>query len=306
MIDLCSSSNSSSNCSSDSENVNFSPVKAKSEMTLTDKIRGLFPDMCENDFHDPDMHSLPILARQPSGLMVTQLFNLMVGTIPEEKICKHKPTGVTYSSVFVVDLSHISKIEDLKADDNGAWQHGGKPRRMYNLEFDDTRSEVLSANLVERQSNSTFTLVWIYHRHKATPEFQRRIAYTLDSSDQVVKYAVVQYLFEDGIEIPVILPPHGNCKNKSTPYCRTQKSTLERIKTQKGKPKDVVRSLHDEAGGSLGAFSASELPRNRQQVYNARQQPAVSSDARRVDPFFDLIKQCKEDLLPHIVGLLGV
>ena len=34
-------------------------------------------------------------------------------------------------------------------------------------------------------------------------------------------------------------------------------------------------------------------------MYNARQQPAVSSDARRVDPFFDLIKQCKEDLLPH-------
>jgi len=56
-----------------SSQCNFSPVKAKSEMTLSDKIRGLFSDMCENDFHDPEMHLLPIL---PSGLMVTQLFNL--------------------------------------------------------------------------------------------------------------------------------------------------------------------------------------------------------------------------------------
>ena len=79
-------------------------------MTLTEKIRGLFPDL-----HDLETCLLPIL---PSGLMVTQLFNLMVGTIPEEKICKHKPTGV-----IVVDLSHIYKIEDHKADDNGALQH---------------------------------------------------------------------------------------------------------------------------------------------------------------------------------------
>ena len=63
---------------------------------------------------------------------------------------------------------------------------------MYNLEFDDTHSEVLSANLVdERQiaeSDSTFTLVRIYTHHKATPEFQRRIAYALDSSGQLAKY----------------------------------------------------------------------------------------------------------------------
>jgi len=41
--------------------------------------------------------------------MVTELFNLMVGAIPKEKICKQTPTGVTYSSVFVVDLLHISR-----------------------------------------------------------------------------------------------------------------------------------------------------------------------------------------------------
>ena len=47
---------------------------------------------------------------------------------------------------------------------------------------------------------------------------------------------------------------------------------------------------------TLRAFSASELPCNQQQVYNA-QQPANSSKARRVDPF--LISLTVQRLLSH-------
>lgn len=66
-----------------------------------------------------------------------------------------------------------------------------------------------------------------------------------------------------------------------------------------GKPKSVVSSLHDEAGGSIGAGSASELPRNRRQVYNIRQMSSSGgSSSGRCDQVFDLIKQCKEDSLP--------
>ena len=59
--------------------------------------------------------------------------------------------------------------------------------------------------------------------------------------------------------------------------------------------------MHDEAGGSFGASSASELHRDRRQVYNACQRGCSSGLAQasgRPDPFFDLIKTCKEDNLP--------
>ena len=36
-----------------------------------------------------------------------------------------------------------------------------------------------------------FTMVQVYHRHKSTPEFQRRISYVYDSSGQLVAYAVM-------------------------------------------------------------------------------------------------------------------
>ena len=101
---------------------------------------------------------------------------------------------------------------------------------------------------------------------KGTPEFQRRILYVLDNNGQKVQYAVVQYLFDGGNEVPVIIPPHGNAKKEKASYRRTQKSTLSEIKQIPGKPKNFVSVVHDEAVGSLGASSVSVLPCNRRQI----------------------------------------
>ena len=233
--------------------------------------------MNEDDYHDPSTRKLPVLCRPPHGLSVKQLFQIMIGTLPENRICHQKPVGVRYSSVFVVDLSGVSCLEDLRADDNGTWIHGGKPRRKYLVEFDDANT-VVDAKLIQEDDiqeddsnhDNIFTLVRVYHRHKHTPQFQRRISYVLDSCSQLVTYAVVQYLFDEGTEVPIVMPPHGNAKNQVNPYHRTQKSTIDKLKQRAGKPKMVVASVHDEAGGSLHAKSASELPRDRRQVYNVR------------------------------------
>ena len=118
-----------------------------------------------------------------NGLGVTQLFTLTIGSVPPSKICTRKPTSVTYSSVFVVDLSCIKYIDDLRADDNGVWLHSGKPQRKYKVEFDSNRKEIISATIVNTDSNESdvYTLVRIYHRHKSSPEFQRHICYVLDA-----------------------------------------------------------------------------------------------------------------------------
>ena len=67
------------------------------------------------------------------------------------------------------------------------------------------------------------------------------------------------------------------------------------MKETQGKPKVVVSTIHGEVGGVLGANSASELPRNRRQVYN---QQASARKSDKVDPIFELVQQCKADLMP--------
>ena len=110
----------------------------------------------------------------------------------------------------------------------------------------------------------------IYHHHKGTPDFQKRLSYVLDHDGQKVQYAVVQHLFEGGNEIPVIITTYGNTINKKASYRRTQKSTLSRIKQIPGNPKYVVSVYMMKLVEVWGASSASELPRNRRQIYNSK------------------------------------
>ena len=100
----------------------FPPIKA-SAVTSNSILH--IPNICDEDYHNPETRKIPILARPLQGLSVTQLFHLMKGTVPDKSICHQKPTAVRYSSVFVMDLSCVSCLDDLRADDNGVWVHGG-------------------------------------------------------------------------------------------------------------------------------------------------------------------------------------
>lgn len=126
----------------------------------------------------------------------------------------------------------------------------------------------------------------------------------IDCDGNIVQFAVMQYLFEHGIEVPVVIPPHDNAKKDICKYQRTQKSTLSRIKGMPKKPKLIIATLHDEAGGMLGASSASELPRNRRQVYNSHRVMSTSIVNNKVDPIFELVQECKLDLLPGGRGFI--
>ena len=78
-----------------------------------------------------------------------------------------------------------------------------------------------------------------------------------------------------------------------------KKSTLAEIKESSGKPKSVVSLLHNAAGGITGAMSASELPRNRHQIYNSQHSSAcIKKCSDKADPIFELVQQCKIDLMP--------
>ena len=91
----------------------------------------------------------------------------MIGTLPADSICHRKPTSVTYNGVFVVDLSCVHCIDDLRADNNGVWTHVGKRR-------DPETCGLIYADLVEEHTpeSEIFTLVRIYHHHKVPLNFK--------------------------------------------------------------------------------------------------------------------------------------
>ena len=73
---------------------------------------------------------------------------------------------------------------------------------------------------------------------------------------------MVQYYFT-GNEHPIYKPPHGNSKS-STPYKRTQPSTMERMKELSGKlgPVATVEAIDKETGDIVGQKSSGSRLRN--------------------------------------------
>jgi len=108
----------------------------------------------------------------------------------------------------------------------------------------------------------------------------------------------VQYTF-DNKEHVVELRPHGNSKGK-TPYRRTKPSTLHLIQKDVSKKptSKILSDIENQVGGVINARAGCDMPRNRQQVYNAsksaKRAQNPSCHAVNGDTLAEVLQMCKE------------
>ena len=102
-----------------------------------------------------------------------------------------------------------------------------------------------------------------------------------DHSGTPLRLAFVQYSFENH-EHAIQLTSHGNYKGKSpaSVFRRTKPSILKRIKkdSEYKSATKVLTSIENDQGGVMNAKTGCDLPRNRQQVYNAKKTMKISED----------------------------
>ena len=87
----------------------------------------------------------------------------------------------------------------------------------------------------------------------------------LDYKGCQLNLTLVQYILPHSEEVN--LKPHGNSQT-SDPYFRTSTKSIK-SSSKSLHPKEIIQQISKEKGGELLAKSIGELPRNRQQVYNA-------------------------------------
>ena len=115
--------------------------------------------------------------------------------------------------------------------------------------------------------------------------------------------ALVHYGF-DVKEHPISINPHGNSKKSTKGFCRTKPSTLKMIResaTGSKRPVVILREIENEHGGVMGAHSSCDLPRNRRQIYNMKQNATLvkeksgfPSSVARNDTLACIMQQCKD------------
>ena len=112
--------------------------------------------------------------------------------------------------------------------------------------------------------------------------------------------AFVQYGF-DRKEHPIDIKPHGNSKKRHL-FRRTKPSTLKLVKKaveENKRPLKVLREVENIQGGILNAKSGCDLPRNRRQIYNAKQAyktraETIPNSAPRQDTLAQVMQMCKD------------
>ena len=148
---------------------------------------------------------------------------------------------------------------------------------------------------------STFVLVQWNHLYNILKYYFHILLFAIsDCKGTLQRLAFVQYGF-DRKEHTIDIKPHGNSK-KQLSFKRTKPSTLKLVKeaVKKNKrPLRVLREIENMQGGVMGAKSGCDLPRNRRQVYNAKQANKVGgetvySSIPRRDTLAEVMQMCKD------------
>ena len=257
-------------------------------------IQSLF-EPTEVLFHDDDK-DLPIHSINDHGLEVKDIFKLCFGEVAEDKICKKKPIAVKSNSVFVIDLSVVS-LKSLYADDHGVWETAS-PSRYYNVVLSDGCVHSVG---VAHKGNYTHRLTRQYGKHKATHQangctFQRIISTARSCKGSESRYAVLQYLLKDCDPGDIIVAAHGNSRGKR-PFYKSDPSVFEKVKRapETSNPKNIFKAIEDDVGGPVNAPSASEEPRNLQQIYNVRRSEKRKRENEDESQLGQLISQIQEN-----------
>lgn len=170
----------------------------------------------------------------------------MIFSISKSKVCLKQPIGVTHTSTFFIDTTHLSHRDDIRSDDLGVWKNEGVRSKYCSVHFDENNKvkkviKMASKPLVMR--SSIYRIKQSYWCHAGDKQFLRRLIevegmhvftyyyhlHTLDYKQKRHPICILQYVHPS--EANISHRPHKNAKQESN-YVRTKKSVLIKVKDE--------------------------------------------------------------------------
>ena len=95
----------------------------------------------------------------------------------EAKICPGKPTAVTRSASFVVDVRNLQNQDDIKKDEFGLWKYSGSHPQSFKV-FHEEDGSITVQKCCEGASGTNVVLLRRLHcTHPSNPDFKRLICF---------------------------------------------------------------------------------------------------------------------------------
>lgn len=119
----------------------------------------------------------PVYECPPPRYSADRILQILLDpTIPEDKICKVKPTGIKASATFVVDVRNLECLDDIKKDEFGIWHYSGSHPQAYRVYQEEDDMFVEKCESSAKGGNVVY-LRRLYCTHPSNPEFKRLICF---------------------------------------------------------------------------------------------------------------------------------
>lgn len=187
----------------------------------------------------------------------------------EREFVKSLPKAVRTNSIFCVDLNTF-RLEDVKADDNGAYKENGNKHRYY--EINENSCRFLSSQNNPRYKSNKF----VYHIYicfgtsLSNIHFRRKMIRIRNCSDpSIFDVLILSYYWDsNSTNQNFELKAHGNASKRESPYFRTSSTTLSKIKQVTKEAGSIKMNYIKLVDDLKESESVSEMPRNYTQILN--------------------------------------
>ena len=214
------------------------------------------------------------------NLKLKSLVDVVIGrNIDAKYLCKQVPWNIYEDSVFVVDTSVVPD-KDVSTDGIIYDEHSCPWEFIY-VSFDSQQNVTsVSRGIAKSPESRKFKIKKHYSKiSNGVDVLQRIITRFFDAeSNNLQPYVVIAYILNGhhkssrkrSLSINPFKKAHGNCKSTAEAYNRTNPSVLDKISYlgQYKRPKQIITSIENDAGGVFASDTPSQLPRNNMQIYN--------------------------------------
>jgi hypothetical protein len=214
---------------------------------------------------------LPIFAmNRKSGYSAEELVKILINPV-QEKLCSSVPSSIEDSLCFLIDLNKVP-FDNILCDNMGVWINNGSPKT-------NIRRENMSFKVVSHGTDFDYVLFRKYFKHKLNEEILRTVSFLHDKEGDLVKIALVQYVFKCGpVPVNSLKVKHGNSKDIEKTFSRTYGSTKNMISSSTCSRNKLTSQIIAENGGIENIDNPSIFPLSNKQMHYWRNKLNLNED----------------------------
>jgi hypothetical protein len=154
----------------------------------------------------------------------------------------------------------------------GVWINNGSPKTYI-------RRENMSFKVVSHGTDFDYVLFRKYFKHKLNEEILRTVSFLHDKEGDLVKIALVQYVFKCGpVPVNSLKVKHGNSKDIEKTFSRTYGSTKNMISSSTCSRNKLTSQIIAENGGIENIDNPSIFPLSNKQMHYWRNKLNLNED----------------------------